>query len=77
MNIPSFCLKKGDIVSLKPHKLKKNIVKEFKQLMKEHNPPVWLKLNKEKLEGEVIGEVSLEEVAPPVNLLSIFEFYSR
>jgi small subunit ribosomal protein S4 len=77
MNIPSSCLKKGDIVSLKPHKLKKTIVKEFKQLMKKHTPPVWLKLNKEKLEGEVIGEVTLEEVAPPVNLLSIFEFYSR
>ncbi len=77
VNIPSFYLKKGDVVSLKPHKLKKNIVKEFNQLMKKHNPPVWLKLNKEKLEGEVIGEVTLEEVAPPVNLLSIFEFYSR
>ncbi len=76
-NIPSRQLKKGDVVSLKPQKLKKNIIKEFKQLMKKQKVPSWLKLNKEKLEVKVIGEPTLEEVAPPVDILSIFEFYSR
>jgi len=39
--------------------------------------PSWLGLNVEKLEAEVIGEPSLEEVAPPAEISSIFEFYSR
>lgn len=76
-NIPSRQLKKGDVISVKPQKLKKNVIKEFKQLMKKQKAPNWLKLNKEKLEAEIIGEPSLEEVAPPVDILSIFEFYSR
>ncbi len=76
-NIPSRQLKKGDIISVKPQKLKKNVIKEFKQLMKKQKAPNWLKLNKEKLEAEIIGELTLEEVAPPVDILSIFEFYSR
>lgn len=76
-NIPSRQLKKGDVISVKPQKLKKNVVKEFKQLMKKQKAPSWLKLNKEKLEAEIIGELTLEEVAPPVDILSIFEFYSR
>ncbi|XOB42514.1 MAG: 30S ribosomal protein S4 [Candidatus Nealsonbacteria bacterium] len=77
INIPSCQLKKGDVLSVKEQKLKKNIIKEFKQLMKKHETPSWLKLNKDKLEAEIIGEPTLEEVAPPVDILSIFEFYSR
>jgi len=77
MNIPSHLLKKGDVISLKPQKSKKNIAKEFKRLVKKHKVPSWLKLDKEKLEGKIIGEPTLEEVVPPVDLLSIFEFYSR
>ncbi|MCP6718114.1 MAG: 30S ribosomal protein S4 [Patescibacteria group bacterium] len=77
MNIPSHLLKKGDVISLKPQKLKKNITKEFRQLVKKHKVPSWLKLDEQKLEGKIIGEPTLEEVVPPVDLLSIFEFYSR
>ena len=77
INIPSCQLKKGDIVSVKPQKLKKNIIKEFEQLIKKHTTPDWLKLNKDKLEAEIIAVPTLEQVAPPVDILSIFEFYSR
>jgi len=77
MNIPSHLLKKGDVISLKSQKLKKNIAKDFKRLVKKHTVPSWLKLDKDKLEGKIIGEPTLEEVVPPVDLLSIFEFYSR
>jgi len=76
-NIPSRQLKEGDIISVKPQKLKKNIIIGFKQLIKKQKPASWLKLNKEKLEVEIIGAPTLEEVAPPVDILSIFEFYSR
>jgi small subunit ribosomal protein S4 len=77
VNIPSFRLKVGDVVSLKKEKLKKEIFKDLKERLKRHLPPTWLVLDSEKLEGKVIAEPKVEEVAPPVEISSIFEFYSR
>ena len=77
LNIPSHQLKKGDVVSLKPQKTEKKIVENFKQLMKKYQTPNWLKLDKAKLEGEVVGAPTLEEAAPPVEMSTIFEFYSK
>ncbi len=76
-NIPSCQLKKGDVISLKPHKAGKKIIKEARALMKKQSPPSWLQLNTEKLEGKIVGVPTLEEVAPPVEISAIFEFYSR
>lgn len=76
-NIPSFGLKKGDKVSIKISKTKKVVFLNLKSFLKNHKTPSWLKLNIEKLEGEVIGEPTLEEVAPPVEISTIFEYYSK
>jgi small subunit ribosomal protein S4 len=77
VNIPSYLVKKGDVISLKPGKLKKKICQNFKDLLKKYNPPSWFEFNKEKLEGKVIGEVNVEEIAPPVEISTIFEYYSK
>lgn len=77
VNIPSFQVKKGDLISLKPQKVQKKIFQNLKNLLKKHKTPSWLKLDVEKLEGKVIGEPSLEEAQPPVEISSIFEYYSR
>ncbi len=76
-NIPSYQVKKGDIISLKPRKAKKVIFQNLKNLLKKHKTPNWLEIDAEKLEGKVIGEPSLEEAVPPVEISAIFEFYSR
>jgi small subunit ribosomal protein S4 len=77
VNIPSFRLKVGDVVSLKPQKLKKVIFKDLKEKLKKQKIPSWLSLDFEKLEGKIVSEPKIEEVAPPVEVSSIFEFYSR
>ena len=77
VNIPSFSLKVGDTVSLKPQKLKKAIFKDLKERLKKHQVPSWLSLDPEKFEGKVISEPKVEEVAPPVEVSAVFEFYSR
>ena len=77
MNFPSHQVKKGDIVSLKPTKSDKKILKDIKALIKKQKIPNWLEMNVDKLEGKVIGEPNLEEVSPPVEISTIFEFYSR
>jgi len=77
IDTPSYQLKKGDVVVLKPQKIKKTIFQNLKNLLKKHKTPSWLELDIEKLEGKVIGEPTIEEVAPPVEISAIFEFYSR
>jgi small subunit ribosomal protein S4 len=77
VNIPSFRVKKGDVIKLKPQKTKKVIFEQLKILLKNQKTPSWLKLDPEKLEGEVIGEPTLKEVAPPVEISTIFEYYSK
>ncbi len=77
VDTPSYHVKKGDIISLKPQKAKKAVFQNLKNLLKKYKTPSWLELNAEKLEGKVIGKPSLEEAAPPVEIPVIFEFYSR
>lgn len=77
INAPSYLVKKRDLISIKPQKIKKAIFQNLKNLLKKHKTPSWLELNVEKLEGKVVGEPSLEEAAPPVEISAIFEFYSR
>jgi len=77
VNIPSFAVSKGDIVSIKETKKAKTFFKNLAITFKNYQAPGWLKLNKDKAEGEIIGEPSLEELDSPVDIPSIFEFYSR
>jgi len=77
IDTPSCSVKKGDVIILRPQKIKKSIFQNTKNLLKKHRTPSWLELNAEKLEGKVIGKPSLEEAAPPVEISAIFEYYSR
>ena len=77
VNIPSYSVKKGDKISLSQKSVKKNAFKNLAVTLKKHNPPLWLKLEAEQSEGQVIKEPTLVEAFPPAELSSIFEFYSR
>lgn len=74
---PSYQVKKGDKITISPSKKEKKILKNLTPSLKKYKPPSWLKLDKEKISGEIIGEPILEEVTPPAEISSIFEFYSR
>jgi len=77
VNIPSFSVKKGDIISLKDVKKDKRLFKEVLVPLQKNQISSWLQLNLKKMEGKIIGEPSLQESIPPAEILSIFEFYSR
>jgi len=92
VNLPSYQLKKGDVITVKPQKTKKVIFQNLKNLLKKYKTPIWLELDTqalakrgderssssiEKLQGKVIDDPKLEEVAPPVEIPVIFEYYSR
>jgi len=77
VNYPSYQVKKGDKISISSTALKKNLFQNLKTKIKKYNPPSWLALDKEKLEGKVVGLPVLEEVAPPAEISAILEYYSR
>ena len=77
INIPSYEVKVGDIISVKPQKLKKVVFKDLKDKLKKQTIPSHLSLNIERLEGKVVSDPKFDEVAPPVNIHSVFEFYSK
>ncbi len=77
INIRSYSVKKGDIIQISPLSQKKAIFQNLPVLLKNHQPPSWLKLDVKNLKGTVIGLPTLEEVAPPVEISAIFEYYSR
>ncbi len=77
VNIPSYQLKKGDKVSIAESSRKKGVFKNLVALLKKKQTPSWISLDPQKLEGTIKSLPSLEEVAPPVEISMIFEFYSR
>jgi len=77
VDIPSYSLKKGDVVALSQKSQKKASYQNLPNILKKYAPPSWLQLDAEKMEGKIIGEPSLAEVSPPAEISVIFEFYSR
>lgn len=77
VDIPSYNVKKGDVVSVKESKKKKNLFKEMSEILKKKESPVWLTMNRDKMEAKAIGEPDFDQVNPPAEIPLIFEFYSR
>lgn len=77
IDVPSFVVKKNAFVSLRPLSLKKTIFKNISADLKKKITPAWLKLDLEKLEAKIVGDPTIKESAPPAEISTIFEYYSR
>ncbi len=77
VNIPSFQIKKGDVISIKKSKKEKIIFKNLATTLNNYQAPAWLKIDIKNLSGEVAGEPTIEDVGSSVDIPAIFEFYSR
>lgn len=79
VSIPSYLVKKGDIIAIKESSLdEKKLFEDTRIKLKKYETPSWLELDKEKLEGKVISlpdsEVSQDI---PVEITQVVEYYSR
>lgn len=66
---PGFEVKKGDTVSLRPESATKVHLGELKEALKKYEPPAWLAVDREKLEGRVVAFPEDERSPFEVNLL--------
>lgn len=77
VNIGSYRVKINDIISVKKGSLNQEYFKDLKGILKNHQVPSWLSLNKEKLEGEVIGLPKKEDIESTFEMQLVVEYYSR
>ncbi len=77
VNIPSFRVKKGDAISIRPGSRGKGMLGDLDIYLKKYTTPAWVSVDKEKREGTVIGRAAEVDIAGLVNVDAVVEFYSR
>ena len=77
VNIPSYLVKPGEIISINQVKINKKIINDIRERIKAKEVPVWFSLDKQKLEAKVISKPQLAQGEKQIDLKSIIEFYSR
>ena len=76
VNIPSYKVRKGQEVRVKEKSLKSPFFQNLKRILQNKKFPPWLEVDTEKMSAKIVGEPSLGD-APPVEISTIFEYYSR
>jgi len=77
VNIASYQVRKGDIIQIKEASKKKTLFGDLKTILKKYELPQWLSLDKQKLEGKVKGQPTLEDIGKVGELSMVIEYYSR
>ena len=77
VNIPSFEVKTGDVVSIAPRSKDLPLFKHLKTSLKSRKVPSWLKLKLDALEGKVVTDPCFEDFQEPVDISLVVEYYSR
>ena len=77
MNVPSYILKQGDIITPSPNKSKKKPVNEAIEGIKEKTLPEWLSFDADSKHGIVQSIPTREDVKLPIEEQLIVELYSR
>ncbi|MCX5998357.1 MAG: 30S ribosomal protein S4 [Chloroflexi bacterium] len=77
VDIPSYLVKPGDVISWKENAKKKEPYKVALETVDTHVIPSWLSLDKQTLSGRVLTLPVSEEITAKFDLKMIVEYYSR
>jgi small subunit ribosomal protein S4 len=77
VNIPSFVVNAGAVVSVKEKSRKNPLIAGAVETAKGRGVPAWLELNAAEFQGKVVALPKREDVALPVNEKLIVELYSK
>ncbi len=75
VTFPSYSVKVGDIISINLTSKELLIFKDLPNIIKKYEPPEWLDINKEKLEGRVKSLPQNIEIPFDVNL--VVDYYNK
>ena len=74
LNIPSYQVRIGDTVEIRPNKAEKKLFSDLADRLKTHTAPGWL--HREEMKGKVVSLPSGEELKEAYDPTLIVEFYS-
>ena len=77
VNIPSYLVKTGDVVSVRDKSKKQNRVVEALQLAQQVGMPAWVEVSLDKAEGTFKKTPDRDQFAADINESLIVELYSR
>ncbi len=77
VDIPSYRIKKGDVLGVREGSRKKPLFAEVSSQLEKQNVPSWIKVEPAKAEGVIQGIPKLDQGEVIFNLTSVLEFYSR
>lgn len=75
INTPSYSVKVGDVISVKPASRGLLIFKNLADTIKKQEPPAWLSLDKEKIEGRMKNLPG--EIETPIDINLVVDYYSK
>jgi small subunit ribosomal protein S4 len=77
VDIPSYQVKKGDIVALREKSKKIQAISDSLDAIVRRGIPQWLEIDKEKFQGEVVNIPAREDITLPIQEQLIVELYSK
>ncbi len=77
VNIPSFLVNKGDVISFKERAAKNEELKAIVDFNKNKTVPGWLEIDREKMEIKVLALPTREDITVPVEEHLVVELYSK
>jgi small subunit ribosomal protein S4 len=77
VDIPSFQVKKGDIIALREKSKKIQAVSDSLDAIVRRGIPQWIEIEKEKFQGEVVNIPAREDITLPIQEQLIVELYSK
>lgn len=77
VNIPSYSIKKGDVVAVREGSKNKVLFAEVEKSLSEANIPSWLKINAKDLSVQITGEATYVPQELHFDLNSVIEYYKK
>ena len=75
INIPSYLVEEGDVISIKNGKL--SCFQDIKKTLKDRQVSPWLSLEHEKLQGKVVSLPTKQETDVDADIYLVVEYYSK
>jgi len=77
VNIPSYQVKKGDVIELREKSRKVQAISDSLDAIVRRGVPQWLEINKDNFKGQIVGNPTREDITLPIQEQLIVELYSK
>lgn len=77
VNIPSYLVKVGDVITWRPQSSQTALFKVVAQQVQARNVPTWLGLDEQQMKGTVLSLPTTENVDSRLSGKAVVEYYSR